>query len=1099
MSDGKGQDRTARIGLSRPTGGKLELKKTVETGMVRQSFSHGRSKPVAVEVKKTRAPVRPHGAPPHGVAGSTAAPPAAPAAEPRPTGVAHRPVAPTPPVAPARPAPTAVEARPVTAPARPAAEAPATPEAAPPVAAETVTPIAKAEAPLATPAAAPVTAEAAVPAAPAPAAAPAEPPAAAPAAPVEARAEPPAPAAEPEAPAPVAAAPAEAAAPVTPAQPQSQPAAPAASYRPGPNMTAPPPPRPAGAPASLRSGVAQPARPGAAAPGRPGAPARPGAAPAGGRPGSRPQDARGAAAGAGGRRPMVLKPLTEEEKAVRLRALGAARKAEEEARARADENARRVAEEQARRRAEEEAAAKRKAEEEARRRHEEEARKRAEELAAKLLAEDERRQKTKEAEAGRVGANGEAARRAKPAAPAAEPAEAPKRPVGGKLVGKEREDEAAEERRKARGGKVEKRPAARRAPEREAVPKRLDRLVLGGDAELVERRGPSLAALRRQRERERRQMSGASELVVREVVLPETITVQDLAARMAVRGAEVVKVLMKNGILATINQMLDPDTAELVVSEFGHKVKRVSEADVEEGLEGTVDEAESLEARPPIVTVMGHVDHGKTSLLDALRATDVAAKEAGGITQHIGAYQVDIGSGRPVTFIDTPGHAAFTAMRARGASVTDIVILVVAADDGVMPQTIEAISHAKAAKVPIVVAINKIDKPDSNPDRVKQELLSYDVVLEDFGGEVLGVPVSATKRMNLDKLIEAVQLQAELLDLKANPDREAHGAIIEAKLDRGRGVVATVLVQRGTLKVGDIVVAGAQWGRVRALLNDRGQPVETAGPAMPVEILGLDGVPEPGDLLVAVDSEKRAREITEYRQRKRRDQAQVVATGARGSLEDMFSQLRSGESGELPVVVKSDVHGSLEAITAGLDKLSTDEVKVRVLFGGVGAITESDVTLAAASKAAILGFNVRANAQAREMAKRDGVEIRYYSIIYELLDEVKGLLSGMLKPESKEVMLGHAEIREIFTVPKVGKIAGCMVTDGLIKRHARARLLRDNVVIFDGMLGSLRRFKDDVREVKEGFECGMSIENYNDIRQGDVIEAYEIEEVARTL
>ncbi|MEK0084935.1 translation initiation factor IF-2 [Geminicoccaceae bacterium SYSU G07066] len=787
---------------------------------------------------------------------------------------------------------------------------------------------------------------------------------------------------------------------------------------------------------------------------------------------------------------MVLKPLTEEEKAVRLRALGAARKAEEEARARAEENARRMAEEAARRRAEEEAAAKRKAEEEARRRQEEEARKRAEELAAKLLAEEERKQK--ESESVRAGAEGEAARRAKTAA-----AEAPKR-AGGKVAAKELDEEGTEERRKARGGKVEKRPTLRR-PEREAVPKRLDRLVLGGDVELDERRGPSLAALRRQRERERRQMAGASEFVVREVVLPETITVQDLAARMAVRGAEVVKVLMKNGILATINQMLDADTAELVVAEFGHKVKRVSEADVEEGLEGAEDAPESLVPRPPIVTVMGHVDHGKTSLLDALRATDVAAKEAGGITQHIGAYQVDIGSGRPVTFIDTPGHAAFTAMRARGASVTDIVILVVAADDGVMPQTIEAISHAKAAKVPIVVAINKIDKPDANPERVKQELLNHDVVLEDYGGDVLGVPVSATKRINLDKLIEAVQLQAELLDLKANPNREAHGTIIEAKLDRGRGVVATVLVQRGTLRVGDIVVAGSQWGRVRALLNDRGQSVEEAGPAMPVEILGLDGVPEPGDLLVAVESEKRAREITEYRQRKRRDQAQVVATGARGSLEEMFSQLRSGETGELPVVVKSDVHGSLEAITAGLEKISTEEVKVRVLHGGVGAITESDVTLAAASKAVILGFNVRANAQAREMAKRDGVEIRYYSIIYELLDEVKGMLSGMLKPEAKEVTLGHAEIREIFNVPKVGKIAGCMVTDGVIKRNARARLLRDNVVIFDGVLGSLRRFKDDVREVREGFECGMSIENYNDIRQGDVIEAYEIEEVARTL
>jgi translation initiation factor IF-2 len=1010
MSDEKGQDRAARIGLSRPSGGsRLELKKTVETGMVRQSFSHGRSKSVAVEVKKTRAPV----APTRPFATPAGTPPTAPAAEARPA-------------APAAPRP-----------------APLHPVAAPPL---------QARAPEPQPA------------------------------PVEVKAEPtptPAPVAEA---APVAPA-AEAAAPeVATAAPQveSVPTPPPAPvYRPGPNMTAPPP-RPGPnmtAPPPVRPPVG--GRPGAATPQRPAA-ARP--------------DAR-ADANRSGRRAVVLKPLTEEEKAVRLRALSSARKAEEEARSRALENSRRANEEQARRRAEEEAAAKRKADEEARRRQEDEARRKAEEQAAKLLAEEERRQKEREARGGGAAAPATTElRRPRPGAETAEP-EAARRP-GARV----QPEEPSDDRRKARGGKVEKRAAPRRTDrDVAAVPKRLDRLVLGGDAELVERRGPSLAALRRQRERERRQASGAAEFVVREVVLPETITVQDLAARMAIRGAEVVKVLMKNGILATINQSLDPDTAELVVSEFGHKVKRISEADVEEGLEGVVDVEENLQPRPPIVTVMGHVDHGKTSLLDALRSSDVAAKEAGGITQHIGAYQVDIGSGRPVTFIDTPGHAAFTAMRARGASVTDIVILVVAADDGVMPQTIEAISHAKAAKVPMVVAINKIDKPDANADRVKQELLSHDVVLEDFGGEVQGVPVSATKHTNLDKLIEAVQLQAELLDVRANPEREAHGTIIEAKLDRGRGVVATVLVQRGTLKVGDLVVAGAQWGRARALLNDRGQPVDSAGPSTPVEILGLDGVPEPGDLLAVVDSEKRAREITEYRQRKRRDQAHVTATGARGTLEDMFTQLRIGGEGELPVVLKSDVQGSLEALTAGLERIGTDEVKVRILFGGVGAITESDVTLAAASKAAILGFNVRANAQARDMARRDGVEIRYYSIIYELLDEMKGLLSGMLKPESRESILGHAEIREIFNVPKIGKIAGCMVTDGMFKRNVKVRLLRDDVVIYDGVLGSLRRFKDDVREVKEGFECGMSVENYGDIRQGDVIEAYEIEEVARSL
>ncbi len=926
MSDEKGQDRAPRIGLSRPSGGsRLELKKTVETGMVRQSFSHGRSKSVAVEVKKTRTPSAP--------ARTFTAP------------AASAPAAPT------------VESRSVSAPSpRPAALHPVTP---PPVQAR----------------------------APEPQQAP----------PAEVKVEPTPPAPVGEAsPAPSVAEPVPETAVAPPAAEPEPVVATAPAPRPGPNMTAPPAHRPG------PNMTAPPPRPGpnmtAPPPARPPLTGRPGAATPS-RPTSARPDARGDA-NRSGRRAVVLKPLTEEEKAVRLRALSSARKAEEEARSRALENSRRATEEAARRRAEEEAAAKRKADEEARRRHEEEARRKAEEQAAKLLAEEERRQKEREARGGAAApATATELRRPRPGV------EAPPEPEGARRPGpRAQPEENTDDRRKARGGKVEKRAAPRRTDrDAAAVPKRLDRLVLGGDAELVERRGPSLAALRRQRERERRQASGAAEFVVREVVLPETITVQDLAARMAIRGAEVVKVLMKNGILATINQSLDPDTAELVVSEFGHKVKRVSEADVEEGLEGITDVEGNLQPRPPIVTVMGHVDHGKTSLLDALRSSDVAAKEAGGITQHIGAYQVDIGSGRPVTFIDTPGHAAFTAMRARGASVTDIVILVVAADDGVMPQTIEAISHAKAAKVPIVVAINKIDKPDANPDQVKQELLSHDIVLEDFGGDVQGVPVSATKHTNLDKLIEAVQLQAELLDVRANPEREAHGTIIEAKLDRGRGVVATVLVQRGTLKVGDLVVAGAQWGRARALLNDRGQPVDAVGPSTPVEILGLDGVPEPGDLLAVVDSEKRAREITEYRQRKRRDQAHVTATGARGSLEDMFSQLRLGGEGELPVVVKSDVQGSLEAITAGLERIGTDEVKVRMLFGGVGAITESDVTLAAASKAAILGFNVRANAQARDMARRDGVEIRYYSIIYELLDEMKGLLSGMLKPESREV------------------------------------------------------------------------------------------------
>jgi translation initiation factor IF-2 len=777
------------------------------------------------------------------------------------------------------------------------------------------------------------------------------------------------------------------------------------------------------------------------------------------------------------RRPVVLKPLTDEEKTARVRALVDSKKVEEEARQRAEENARRLAADEARRRSEEQAAVKRQADEEARKKGEEEARRKAEEAAARLLAkEDEERHRAAPAEA-------EARAEPAPATRPAKPAETARPPAKGKPRSAKGED---------RTDKGEARRAAiRREPSR-------GRLVLDSDSEVVERRGPSLAALKRHREREKRQqqLEDAGPFV-REVVLPETITVSELANRMAVRGADVVKQLMKMGVMATINQTLDPDTAELLVAEFGHQAKRVSEADVEIGLEGIQDRPEDLRPRAPVVTVMGHVDHGKTSLLDALRDSDVAAREAGGITQHIGAYQVDLGTGHPVTFIDTPGHAAFSEMRGRGAKVTDIVVLVVAADDGVMPQTVEAIAHARAAGVPIVVAINKIDRPEADPDRVKQELLSHELVTEQFGGDVLSVEVSALKRTNLDKLIETIQLQAEILELRANPNRPAQGTVIEAKLDRGRGVVATVLIERGTLKVGEIIVCGGQWGRVRALVDDRGRSVEDAGPAVPVEILGLDGVPEAGDPLVVVDNERRAREITEYRQRKKR--AQATATTPRSSVEEMFSQLASGEAKELPVVIKSDVHGSMEAIVAGLQKLSTDEVAVRVLHAGVGAITESDITLALASKAWVLGFNVRANAQARELAKRDGVEIRYHSIIYELLDEAKAALSGMLAPTARETTLGHAEIREVFSITKIGKIAGCMVTDGLIRRGARVRLVRDDVVIHDGALGSLKRFKEDVREVREGFECGIGIEGYNDIRQGDVIEAYEIEQIARTL
>jgi translation initiation factor IF-2 len=796
-----------------------------------------------------------------------------------------------------------------------------------------------------------------------------------------------------------------------------------------------------------------------------------------GQPLARPTEAGRAPA----RRPVVLKPLTDEEKTARVRALTDAKKAEEEARSRAEENARRLAQDAERRKAEEAAATKRQAEEEARKRTEEEARRKAEQAASRMLArEDEERRKREHVDEAPAPAAEPRVARERPAEPAAaaRPAEAPRAKVKGKAAAR------AEDRAEGKRTAAQRREGAR------------GRLVLDSDSEVVERRGPSLAAIRRQRERRHQQILDAGPQV-REVVLPETITVSELANRMAVRGAEVVKQLMKMGVMATINQVVDADTAEIVVGEFGHQPRRVSEADVEIGLEGIDDRTEELQPRPPVVTVMGHVDHGKTSLLDALRNADVAAGEAGGITQHIGAYQVDLGTGRPVTFIDTPGHAAFTEMRARGAKVTDIVVLVVAADDGVMPQTVEAIRHAKAAKVPIVVAINKMDLPDANPDRVKQELLSHELVSEEFGGDVLCVEVSATKRQNLDKLIETIQLQAELLELSANPNRDAQGTVIEARLDRGRGVVATVLIQRGTLKMGDIVICGSHWGRARALIDDRGQNLEQAGPSTPVEITGLDGVPEAGDQLVVVENERRAREITEYRLRKRR--AQTAATAPRGSVEELFSQLAGSEAKALPLVVKSDVHGSLEAILAGAERLSTDEVQVRVLHSGVGGITESDVTLAIASKAVIIGFNVRANAQARELARREGVEIRYHSIIYELLDEVKANLSGMLTPGSRETILGHAEIREVFSITKVGKIAGCRVIDGLIRRGARLRLLRDDVVIYDGALGSLKRFKDDVREVREGFECGIGIEGYNDLRQGDVIEAYEVEEVARTL
>jgi translation initiation factor IF-2 len=547
------------------------------------------------------------------------------------------------------------------------------------------------------------------------------------------------------------------------------------------------------------------------------------------------------------------------------------------------------------------------------------------------------------------------------------------------------------------------------------------------------------------------------------------------------------------GVMATINQTIDADTAELVVGELGHTFKRVSEADVEVGLAGESDTEESLVPRAPVVTIMGHVDHGKTSLLDALRETDVAKHEAGGITQHIGAYQVNLASGKKITFIDTPGHAAFTEMRARGANVTDIVVLVVAADDSIMAQTVEAIRHAKAAKVPI----NKIDKADANPDKVRADLLQYEIQAEQLGGDVQTVEVSATKKINLDKLEEAIVLQAEILDLKSNPNRPAEGTVVEAKLDRGRGVVATVLVQRGTLRVGDIVVAGAEWGRVRALTDDRGRKVDDAGPASPVEVLGLNAAPLAGDELLVVDSEGRARDVAAFRQQKRRSAA--AAASARGTVEQIFSRIAAGEAKELPVVIKADVQGSIEAIAATLQKMSTEEVAVRILHSGVGGINESDITLGNASRAIVIGFNVRANPQAREMARRDGVDIRYYSIIYNVIDDVKAMLSGLLAPTVRERFLGNAQILQVFNVTKSGKVAGCRVGEGVVKRGAKVRLLRDNVVVHEGSLKTLKRFKDEVREVKEGFECGMAFENYQDIQPGDTIECFEMEEVARQL
>lgn len=669
------------------------------------------------------------------------------------------------------------------------------------------------------------------------------------------------------------------------------------------------------------------------------------------------------------------------------------------------------------------------------------------------------------------------------------------RPGGG--LTDRRPDEEDDRRKNAAPGKAVSR--AKGAPQRREG--RLTIQAVAGDGESADRMR-SLASVRRAREREKEKRRGGAveqARVAREVVIPDVITVQELSNRMAVRGVEIIKFLMRQGVMLKINDVIDNDTAELVATEFGHTVRRVSEADVEEGFIGGEDHDDHLEARPPVVTIMGHVDHGKTSLLDALRATDVAAGEAGGITQHIGAYQVRLKDGQRVTFLDTPGHAAFSAMRARGANITDIVVLVVAGDDGVMPQTIEAIKHAKAAEVPLIVAVNKMDKPGADPTRVVNELLQHEIVVESLGGDTQIIEVSAKARTGLDDLLDAILLQAEVLDLKANPDRTADGVVIEAKLDKGRGAVSTVLVNRGTLKRGDIVVAGSQFGRVRALLNERNEQLAEAGPATPVEILGLDGVPSPGEAFAVVENEARARELTEYRIRLKREKS-LAPVGAGASMADMMAKLQDKKLKELPLIIKADVQGSAEAIIGSLDKMATDEVRARIILSGAGAISESDVMLAKGAGAPVIGFNVRASAQARALAEREGVEIRYYAIIYDLLDDIKGVLSGMLAPIQRETFLGNAEVLQAFDITKIGKVAGCKVTEGVVRKGAKVRIIRQDIVVLElGTLQTLKRFKDEVNEVPVGQECGMMFAGFQDIKVGDTIECFTVEEIKRQL
>ncbi|GLK54963.1 translation initiation factor IF-2 [Methylopila capsulata] len=858
---------------------------------------------------------------------------------------------------------------------------------------------------------------------------------------------------------------------------------------PGETAKAPAAPTQAAAPAAPRP--AAPQAPAASAP-RPAAPQSPASAsPQRPAPSGRPSGpSRGG--GPGG---MVLRTLTSDEMGARAQALAGARVREAEDRKKAEEEARARIIREANEERERLAAEARKREEDARRAQEDETKRRAEAEAAKRLGDQ-------------APAPTSSSPTASPAPSAASPAvRRPSAPTSA-APGGVRRPTMAEPEEPARAaprrlGAAPSRPVTPAKPERAktAPTKERGRLTIAtATGATGEDRTRSVASYRRRVQR----MSGKGhqepkEKLAREVIIPETITVQELANRMSERAVDVVRLLMKQGVMKKINELIDADTAQLVAEELGHTVKRVAESDVEEGLFDAADVDGEAVTRPPVVTIMGHVDHGKTSLLDAIRHTAVVKGEAGGITQHIGAYQVTSPLGGKITFIDTPGHAAFTAMRQRGARATDIVVLVVAADDGVMPQTAEAVNHARAAGVPIIVAINKIDKPDANPQRVRTDLLQHEIQVESLGGETLEVEVSAKAGTNLDKLLEVIQLQAELLDLKANPDRAAEGIVIEAKLDRGRGPVATVLVQRGTLKQSDIVVAGSEWGRVRALVDDQGATLTQAGPSTPVEILGFNGAPEAGDRLAVVENEARAREIADYRQRQKREQAAARATVRVSGLEQMMSQIKVAGKKEFPLVIKGDVQGSVEAIVQALEKLGNDEVGARVLLSGAGGVTESDVILAAASNAAVIGFNVRALKEARDAADRTGTEIRYYNIIYDLVDDIKSAMSGMLSPERREDFLGNAEIREIFAVSKVGKIAGCLVTDGVVQKGASVRLIRDNVVIHEGKLSTLKRFKDDVQEVRAGTECGMSFENYQDMRAGDVIECYRVTEVKRTL